>query len=47
MKGAFELLENYRARVFNVDLIRDYGMTEKVQSTEEARIDWLGSGAYL
>jgi heme-degrading monooxygenase HmoA len=35
MKGAFELFENYRIRVFNVDLIRDYGMTERSQAPQQ------------
>jgi heme-degrading monooxygenase HmoA len=35
MKGAFELFENYRIRVFNVDLIRDYGMTERLQAPQQ------------
>ena len=34
MKGAFELFENYRIRVFNVDLIRDYGMAERSQAPQ-------------
>lgn len=35
MKGAFELFESYRIRVFNVDLIRDYGMTERSQAPQQ------------
>jgi len=35
MKGAFELFENYRIRIFNVDLIRDYGMTERSQAPQQ------------
>jgi heme-degrading monooxygenase HmoA len=34
MKGAFELFENYRIRVFNVDLIRDYGMALRSQAPQ-------------
>lgn len=33
-KGALELFENYRLRVFNVDLIRDYGMTERDEAPQ-------------
>jgi heme-degrading monooxygenase HmoA len=35
MKGAFELFENYRIRVFNVDLVRDYGMAERSQAPQQ------------
>jgi heme-degrading monooxygenase HmoA len=34
-KGAFELFASYRIRVFNVDIIRDYGMTERLQAPQE------------
>jgi heme-degrading monooxygenase HmoA len=46
MKGAFELFENYRIRVFNVDLIRDYGMTERFQAPQQLDRP-ASSGAYL
>ncbi len=45
-KGAFELFENYRIRVFNIDLVRDYGMTERSQAPQQ--LDRPGrSGVYL
>lgn len=34
-KGAFELFENYRLRVLQVDPIRDYGMTERAQAPQQ------------
>ena len=34
-KGAFELFKNYRLRVFEVDPIRDYGLTERAEAPQE------------
>jgi heme-degrading monooxygenase HmoA len=34
-RGAFELFENYRLRVFQVESIRDYGMTERAEAPQQ------------
>jgi heme-degrading monooxygenase HmoA len=34
-KGRIELFANYRIRVFNVELMRDYGLTDRAQSPQQ------------
>lgn len=34
-KGRLELFANYRIRVFNAELMRDYGLTERTQAPQQ------------
>jgi heme-degrading monooxygenase HmoA len=34
-RGAFEIFEDYRLRVFEVDSLRDYGMRERAEAPQD------------
>jgi heme-degrading monooxygenase HmoA len=39
-QGAFVLFADYRIRVFKMDLMRDYGMTDRAQAPQEISNVW-------